>query len=253
MFQLTFKMLQTMSEQASYSISPIGYVHSPFKQKFAIPRQPALANASGRIEFTSAFSDANTLRGIEQYSHLWLVFLFHENVDQGWTPTVRAPRLGGNVRTGVFATRSTFRPNSLGISAVKNEGITQQGRQLNLLVSGIDLLDGTPIIDIKPYLPYSDSIAEASASLLEANPLPNRPVIFSQQARQQLFCQPHQDLESLIEQCLRQDPRPAYRQSDENDPKTYQFLLYDQDIHWQVQNGNVIVTAIIPNNAIDAV
>lgn len=250
MCQFYPKVLQTMSEPANYSLSPIGHIRSPFKQKFAIPRQPALTNAAGQVVFTPEFCDINFIRGLEHYSHLWILFLFHENLEKGFSPTVRAPRLGGNQRIGVFATRSTFRPNGLGMSAVKNNGVEQQGNQLYLNISGIDLLDGTPVIDIKPYLPYSDNIADAQATLLEANPLPQRPVIFTEQAQRQLNELASPQLKALIENCLSQDPRPAYRQSEDNDPKTYHVMLYDQDIHWQVQEGNVLVLAISPNRAL---
>ncbi|GGF75159.1 tRNA (N6-threonylcarbamoyladenosine(37)-N6)-methyltransferase TrmO [Alteromonas lipolytica] len=233
-----------MTEPVAYSISAIGTITSPFKQKFAIPRQPALANAKGSVVFTPEFNDANGLRGIETYSHLWLLFLFHENLAQSWTPTVRAPRLGGNSRIGVFASRSTFRPNGIGMSVVKNLGHEQKHGQLILHVGGLDLLDGTPVIDIKPYLPYSDSVDDASARLLEQNPLPQREVVFTDAAQTELNNQPHTDLAALIQQCLGQDPRPAYRQAEDNDPKTYQVIFYDRDIHWQVTAGQVVVTAI---------
>ncbi|NVK58204.1 MAG: tRNA (N6-threonylcarbamoyladenosine(37)-N6)-methyltransferase TrmO [Alteromonadaceae bacterium] len=233
-----------MSDSRTYQITPIGTLSSPFKQKFAIPRQPALVNAQGCIHFAPDYNDPNCLRELSTYSHLWLLFLFHENLEQGWTPTVRAPRLGGNSRIGVFASRSTFRPNGIGMSAVRNLGVEHINGQVKLHVSGVDLLDGTPIIDIKPYLAYSDSIADAQATLLEQNPVPARHVEFTPTATQQLLQQPHDDLRDLIVQCLGQDPRPAYRQQDNNDAKSYHVIFYDRDIHWQVKNGKVLVSAI---------
>lgn len=233
-----------MSEPEAFTISPIGRISSPFKQKFAIPRQPALADAQGSIHFYSEYSDPNCLRDINTYSHLWLLFLFHENIEQGWTPTIRAPRLGGNSRMGVFASRSTFRPNGIGMSVVKNLGTEQVKGTMRLHVGGIDLLDNTPIIDIKPYLPYCDSVSEATADLLNEHPLPARPVHFSPEAIFQLHTQPHSDLQTLITQCLGQDPRPAYRQSQDNDPKKYQVIFYDRDIHWCVEDGSILVTSI---------
>lgn len=248
MFELCFspttKVLQFMSEPAAFGVTPIGKISSPFKQKFAIPRQPALADARGSVGFLPPFDDVNCLRGIETYSHLWLLFLFHENLEQGWTPTVRAPRLGGNSRIGVFASRSTFRPNGIGMSVVRNLGTELIGGQLRLHVGGIDLLDGTPIIDIKPYLPYSDSRGEAEAQLLNEHPLPAREVQFTEQAIAQLQAQPHKDLKALLVQCLGQDPRPAYRQSQDTDPKTYQVIFYDRDIQWRVVDGKVLVTSL---------
>tara|TARA_B100000446_G_scaffold82263_1_gene77655 strand:+ start:136 stop:894 length:759 start_codon:yes stop_codon:yes gene_type:complete len=245
-FSLTTKVLLFMSETSAFGYTPIGHIASPFKQKFAIPRQPALASARGSVRLTPPFNDANCLRGIETYSHLWLLFLFHENLDHGWTPTVRAPRLGGNNRIGVFASRSTFRPNGIGMSVVKNLGAEHLNGQWQLNVGGIDLLDGTPIIDIKPYLPYTDCVADARATLLDEHPLPAREVHFTELATAQLNAQPHSDLQALIIQCLSQDPRPAYRQSQDNDPKTYQVIFYDRDIQWIVENGKVLVTSLQP-------
>ncbi|MDC8832715.1 tRNA (N6-threonylcarbamoyladenosine(37)-N6)-methyltransferase TrmO [Alteromonas gilva] len=240
-----------MSEPRAYQLTPIGTLSSPFKQKFAIPRQPSLVNAQGTVAFEPEFNDPNCWREISTYSHLWLLFLFHENLDQGWTPTVRAPRLGGNSRLGVFASRSTFRPNGIGMSAVRNLGVEHINGKIKLHVSGIDLLDGTPIIDVKPYLAYSDSIVDAKATLLDQHPLPARHVEFTPAATRQLLQQPHEDLRALIVQCLGQDPRPAYRQRENNDARTYRVIFYDRDIHWQVKNATVVVTAIeqLPDRA----
>lgn len=234
-----------MTKPNAYSIDPIGVIESPFKQKFAIPRQPALAKARGKVKLIAPFDDVNTLREIETYSHVWLLFLFHENLHKGWSPTVRAPRLGGNARTGVFATRSTFRPNGIGMSAVENLGVEQTASGIYLHVGNIDLLHETPIIDIKPYIPYSDSIQHATATLLEDKPVPALAVNFTDNAHRQLAQQPHSDLQLLIENCLSQDPRPAYKQPLADDPKTYQVQLYNCDIHWQVRQGAVWVTAIV--------
>lgn len=233
-----------MTKPDVYSIEPIGVLESPFKQKFAIPRQPALAKAKGKVKLQAPYNDINALRTIETYSHLWLLFLFHENLQKGWSPTVRAPRLGGNTRTGVFATRSTFRPNGIGMSAVENLGVENAASGLYLHVGNIDLLHNTPIIDIKPYIPYSDAVQHAEATLLDDKPIPTLAVNFTDHARQQLAQQSYEDLPLLIENCLSQDPRPAYKQSLQDDPKTYQVQLYDADIQWQVSNGAVWVTAI---------
>lgn len=148
------------------NITPIAYINTPYKQKFAIPRQPNLVReAHGEIIFENDFADPNCLRGIEQFSHLWLVFVFHETADKGWAPTVQPPRLGGKENMGIFATRSTFRPNPIGLSVVENLGWKQQGASLTLQVGGLDLLDGTPILDIKPYLPYADALPRLKQAL----------------------------------------------------------------------------------------
>lgn len=238
-----------MSENLpGYSLSPVGIMRTPFKQKFAIPRQPNLAGASGRLEFSADFTDPACLKGIEGYSHLWVLFLFHETLPRGWQNTVRAPRLGGNATLGVFATRSTHRPNGIGMSVVKNEGIISENGRLILHVKGVDLLDGTPVVDIKPYLPYADSIADATDPLTGYAPIPSREVRWhpdTATARQELAGR-FSDAITLTETILAQDPRPAYRQSDENDPKVYKVALYDVDISWQVSQGVVIITALEP-------
>ena len=147
------------------TIDPIATVRSCFGSKFAVPRQPGLCpSAWGRLVFHPAYRSPEAVRGIEGFSHLWLIFGFHETVEQGWKPTVRPPRLGGNQRIGVFASRSTFRPNGLGLSLVRLEGIdTTASDSPVLLLGGLDLLDGTPVYDVKPYLPYAEAVPEAAA------------------------------------------------------------------------------------------
>jgi tRNA (adenine37-N6)-methyltransferase len=147
------------------SLDSIGTVRSCFGEKFAVPRQPGLCpSAWGQLIFHPEYRSHEAIRGIEGFSHLWLIFGFHETAGQGWRPTVRPPRLGGNQRVGVFASRSTFRPNGLGLSLVKLEGVdTSAADSPMLLLGGIDLLDGTPIYDVKPYLPYAEALPEATS------------------------------------------------------------------------------------------
>ena len=164
----------------------IGLVHSPYKEKFAIPRQPGLVTAAhGYVELTLAGDHQQMLRDIEQHSHLWLLFVFDKTADYGYKPLVKAPRLGGNKKTGVFATRSTFRPNPIGMSAVKLEGIVKVNQQWRIMISGLDLLDQTPILDIKPYIPYSDSINNASSIMATSAPSAELNISFSEQAKKQ--------------------------------------------------------------------
>lgn len=140
-----------------HSIKVIARIRSDFKTKFGVPRQSGLVEAlRARIVFEPEYRNADALRGIEGFSHLWLIWQFSEAVREDWSPTVRPPRLGGNERMGVFATRSPFRPNAIGLSCVRLEGVEQTAEGSVLLVSGADLMDGTPIYDIKPYLPYAD-------------------------------------------------------------------------------------------------
>ena len=223
----------------SLTVSPIGKIKTPYKEKFAIPRQPGLATAAlGVIEFEGACNDPNLLRGIEQFSHLWLIFQFHQTTAQGWSPLVRPPRLGGNEKLGVLATRSTFRPNNLGLSVVEFVDSEFRNGQLTLTVKGTDLLCGTPIVDIKPYIPYADSISDAQAGYANEAPLKALNTVFSDLAAAQI--QQHEksypQFKSLIEQVLAQDPRPAFHRS-HNSERVYGTRLYDFDVRWQVINN----------------
>lgn len=227
------------------SIQPIGKISTPYKEKFAIPRQPGLAkSAEGIITFFEECNDPNYLRGIEQFSHLWLLFHFHQTADKGHAPLVRPPRLGGNKKLGVFATRSTFRPNGIGMSVVEFAAVSYQNSQLSLTVKGIDLLDGTPILDIKPYVPYADSINHASGGIAQHSP-ELMAVTFTEQAASQLdkFEQSYQKLGALIQEVLSQDPRPAYHKDSHSD-KTYGMTLYEFNIQWQVINQQSVVQTI---------
>ncbi|WP_416305651.1 tRNA (N6-threonylcarbamoyladenosine(37)-N6)-methyltransferase TrmO [Neptunicella sp. SCSIO 80796] len=227
-------------------LDPVAIIHSPYKQKFAIPRQPGLVSeAVGQIEFMPEYSDPNILRDIEQFSHLWLLFEFHQTAGQGWSPLVRPPRLGGNRKMGVFATRSTFRPNAIGMSVVELIDWQYQHNKLLLNVKGIDLLDGTPILDIKPYIPYSDAVPDAKGGFAATEPPQNTDINFSQTAQQQLdyYQQHYPQLEALIRNVLAQDPRPAYKKNN-TDTQEYGMTLYDCNIRWQVIAGHCLVLSI---------
>ena len=231
-------------------MKPIAYIKSPYKQKFAIPRQPNLVKeAKGEIVFEKGFSDPNCLRGIEQFSHLWLIFNFHETQDKGWSPTVQPPRLGGKENVGVFATRSTFRPNPIGMSVVKNLGLEHTGSSLILKVGGLDLLDSTPILDIKPYIPYADALPDAQAGFAETVPGSEYEIVFSEEAEQELnkLQQDYPDLKAFITSVLKQDPRPAWRKKDIDD-KRYGMTLYDFNIKWQIQENQIQVISIKPES-----
>ena len=212
-----------------YTVTPIGYVRSCFKEKFAIPRQPLLAPAAqGCIELLPPYDQADAIAGLEDISHIWVIFLFHKTLDKVPRLKVRPPRLGGNKSIGVFASRATHRPNGIGQSAVRLER-AEPGR---LWISGIDLLDGTPVLDIKPYVPYADhlpmahnAIADHAPTLITVNWQPSA----LQQAEQhaQRLQQP---LSALIEQCLAQDPRPAYQQP--TPERIYGVQFYDVQVRW---------------------
>ncbi|ALU41998.1 tRNA (N6-threonylcarbamoyladenosine(37)-N6)-methyltransferase TrmO [Pseudoalteromonas rubra] len=218
-----------------FDIQPIGVIRSPYKQKFAIPRQPRLVpEAKAKLIFCDAFNREEFVRGIEEFSHLWLLFRFHETADKGYSALVRPPRLGGNERKGVFATRATFRPNGIGMSAVKLEGVEYKNGQLALLLSGIDLLDGTPIVDIKPYLPYSDALADAAAGFADTRPETAMTVSFTEQAEAFISTQSdYPELKAFITNVLKQDPRPAYKKK-KAETQSYGMNLYDFNIRWMV-------------------
>lgn len=227
-------------------IKPIGYIKTPYKEKFAIPRQPGLATAAkGHIEFVDEFNSAEFFRGIEQFSHLWLIFQFHQTANKSASPLVRPPRLGGNKKIGVFASRSTHRPNNLGMSAVKLEGVNSETGKLFLKVSGMDLLDNTPIIDIKPYVPYSDCVPDASAGYAQNKPEELLSVTFCESAALQMKALQNQypDLRLLIEQILSQDPRPAYHIGTPSE-RLYGVELYEFNVQWRVTLQTCVVENI---------
>lgn len=151
---------------SSFQFEQIGVIRSPYKEKFAVPRQPGLVKSSGgELHFIAPYNQADAVRGLEAFSHLWVVFVFHQTMEGGWRPTVRPPRLGGNARMGVFATRSTFRPNPIGMSLVELKGIRTQKDQVILELGSLDLVDGTPVIDIKPYLPFAEALPNSARAM----------------------------------------------------------------------------------------
>ena len=228
------------------NIQPIGVIATPFKQKFAIPRQPNLACATGCITFNGKFNDPLAFKGIDGFSHLWLLFHFHATAQRGWKLQVKAPRLGGNNKIGVFASRSTHRPNGMGMSVVKNEGLHTENGRVRLNVSGVDLLDQTPIVDIKPYLPYADRVDEATDQLADYQPIPHREVHYSSMASSGVaeLSAKYPEADTLIRTILAQDPRPAYKQHLDDDPKIYRVALFDKDIAWRVDKGKIQVLSV---------
>lgn len=196
------------------SIDPIATVRSCFGGKFAVPRQPGLCpSAWGRLVFHPEFRSREAVRGIDGFSHLWLIFGFHETAGQGWKPTVRPPRLGGNKRIGVFASRSTFRPNGLGLSLVSLEGVDFENADGPvLLLGGLDLVDGTPVYDVKPYLPYAEAKREASGGFADES-IPRLAVEIGPQAVE-AFGRLSPRAQKVVMEALSLDPRPATRTSD---------------------------------------
>ncbi len=230
-------------QEKSFQFDTIGIIESPYQEKFAIPRQPNLVSAAkGKVVLVGAANNSDLVRDIEQFSHLWLLFVFHGTQEQGWKPLVRPPRLGGNVKTGVLATRSTFRPNPIGMSVVKLDKVTTENKQTIIHISGLDLLNGTPIVDIKPYVPYSDAIISANAGFAQNEPDTGLSVLFSEQAQVDLkmYQQENSELALLIEQILKQDPRPAYKQGKADD-KIYGMSLFDLNIQWKLTTLDTVL------------
>ncbi len=230
----------------NYNVEPIASIRTPFKEKFATPRQPGLApRVRAQIELHPEFASPEAVRELEGFSHIWLIFLFHKTCGQGWKPTVRPPRLGGNRRVGVFACRSPFRPNPIGLSAVKLLSIDCREGRVLLEVEGADLIDGTPILDIKPYLPYTDGIANASSGFADRPPAAALQVQFTGAAQRQLteFTAQSPELESLIRETLALDPRPAYQRDNDNG-REYGVLLDRYNVRWKVAEERLVVLGI---------
>jgi len=226
-----------------YTIETIGIMHSPFKQKFGIPRQPRIIpDITSTIIMRPEYSASEAFKGIETYSHLWLLFLFHKNLKAGWRPTVKPPRLGGKIKMGVFATRSTHRPNGIGQSAVKLKRIYRHDGVTCLDIEGADILNGTPIIDIKPYIGYSDAIPGATSGFAQEKPPATKNITFSETALKKLdyLKVSHPQLQRLITEILILDPRPAYRQTNQ-DNHTYGIELYQFNIKWRLTENNIEV------------
>lgn len=228
----------------SVTLPIVGHMCSPFREKFGIPRQPNLVNIESYIEMVEPYNDLLAFEGIEQFSHLWLIWQFHDNKNQEtatkFRPQVRPPRLGGNEKIGVFATRSMYRPAPIGLSVVRLNKVEKVGKSLRVYITGSDLLNGTPILDIKPYIHYSDAIVDAQSGYAQAEP-ERKSVLWSENAlstQQSLFKNKEINAQYLdeLEQVLSLDPRPAYQEDPE---RVYKMKFSNFDIHFKV-NGNVI-------------
>ena len=220
-----------------FTVKPIAYIETDFKEKFGIPRQSGRApSLTARIVFTPEYRNIEALREIEGFSHLWLLFDFSLAHKTEWSATVRPPRLGGNTRVGVFASRSPFRPNPIGLSCVKLLGVEHREKDGDVLVvAGADLLDGTPILDVKPYLPFADCQPNATAGYAAEGENHRLLVHFSDQL---LALVPEEKRQGLQE-CLADDPRPSYQ--DEPD-RIYGMAFGNFDVMFKVESGNLYVT-----------
>ncbi len=232
-------------------MKPIAHIRTGFKEKFGIPRQSGLADTEGYIEFEPEYAFPEAVRGLEEFSHIWLIWQFSESEGKGWSPTVRPPRLGGNERKGVFATRSPFRPNPIGLSCVRLESIRIEAGRPVIKIIGADLMDNTPIYDIKPYIPFADSIPDAGGGFAKEAP-ERMKVVFEEKC-------PEDDLKGadklnagsaggtdektrlVIRQILEQNPIPAYQDDEE---RIYGMAYDGLDIKFKVGGGQITVIDI---------
>ena len=242
-----------------FSFPAIGIVHSCFKEKFGIPRQPGLAPlARAEIELLPPYDDPDAFDGLEGTSHLWIQFVFHANKStnkrDSWKPKVKPPRLSGNKSLGVFATRSPTRPAPIGLSVVRYEGLQQRDGKLFVAISGVDLLEGTPVLDIKPYVPYVDCVTHAHNHFAAQPPAAIEVEIPTDLAA--ICCDYQQktgiDLTGLITQVLQQDPRPQYQQPEPE--RVYGMKLLDLDVRWHYQTDchphRIHLSALLPGDIV---
>ena len=221
------------------TLKVIAHIRTAFPTKFGIPRQSGLVDSlRGEIIFTPEYRSADAVRGLEDFSHIWLVWQFSGAVRDTWSPTVRPPRLGGNTRMGVFATRSPFRPNPLGLSSVKLEGIEMRPEVGPvLLVRGADLMDGTPIYDIKPYIPYADCHPDAAAGFTAQTQFHRVEVVCPEEVWAQVPATERDGLRGVLEN----DPRPSYQHDPE---RVYGMEFAGLEVHFKVDGDTLTVTDI---------
>lgn len=227
----------------------IGYMKSPYREKFGIPRQPNLVQVESYIEMVEPYNDLLAFEGIYEFSHLWLIWQFHDNKNQQeqpkFRPQIRPPRLGGNQKIGVFASRSMYRPSPMGLSVVQLKDVQKVGKSVRVYVTGSDLLDGTPILDIKPYIQYSDAVVDAQSGYAQQQPI-RKQVIWSEEAivqqqslmsMKQLNSQNIEELESV----LSLDPRPAYQH---DEARVYGMLFADLNVKFIVNAERIQIVEI---------
>ena len=232
------------------NFEPIGILKTCFKEKFGIPRQAGLVkSATGVLKLNDHPFYKNALKGLDQFSHVWVLFVFHKNSSKNWKPSIRPPRLGGAKKIGVFASRSPHRPNPIGISVLRLENIHWDAPGgVEVEFSGVDILDNTPILDIKPYLPYADSIPDAKAGWA-SEPIQRTPVEFSKKALDQIQGLENEfpKLKQMITEILELDPRPAFQKkqitflTEEAKSARFAFLFLNWDVKWMIQDDSFLV------------
>jgi tRNA-Thr(GGU) m(6)t(6)A37 methyltransferase TsaA len=236
------------------SYSPIGYMKTCFTEKFGVPRQSLMVSeARAILKLNPDPSYRVALNHLEKFTHVWVIFVFHQHLKKSWRPTIRPPRLDGPRRVGVFASRSPHRPNPIGMSALKLDRIDLDAPDgIELHFSGSDIMDGTPVLDIKPYLPFTDRIADAGSGWADSEII-KYPVSFSDESLQSIRSVSHDptlDLRKLIEQLLEWDPRPTSQrrampiQDPKNTGMKFAFRILDFDIHWEIQNQAIHINEL---------
>ena len=228
-----------MSQSQEFTMQPVARIRSEFAEKFGVPRQSGLvAELEAEIVFEPAYRNPDALRGLEEFSHVWLIWVFDRAIRETWSPTVRPPRLGGNTRMGVFATRSPFRPNAIGLSCVKLEGVRQEEKLGPVLdVSGVDLVDGTPILDIKPYLPYADCRPEATGGFTD--PLEGQTLQVA--CEEALLAGLNEEQRAGLMGVLACDPRPRYQ---EDPQRVYGLSFAGRNVKFTVDGDRLTVIAV---------
>lgn len=219
-----------------FEMQSIGVVQSPFSDKFGIPRQPELVPAAQTIIALNREFGAESVRGLAEFDYIWVQFVFHEALSQGWAQMVRPPRLGGKEKKGVFATRSPHRPNHMGLSLLRLVAVDDTARPIKLICGGSDLLNGTPVLDIKPYLPFVEAQPNAASGFVQGAPPPKLNVIWQTDA----FRLP-ENTRAIIEQCLAQDPRPAYQNLPE---RIYGMQVAGTEVKFRIENQKVFILKI---------
>ena len=236
------------------NFEPVGIIRSDFKEKFGVPRQSLMiSEARAIVKLNSETGYREALNHLETFSHIWIIFVFHQANDREWTPTIRPPRIGGPNRVGVFASRSPHRPNPIGMSAVKLDRIDFEAKGgIEIHISGIDLLDETPVLDIKPYIPYADSILEANSGWAEGE-IPKFPVTYSADSLAMIekFTPEYPRLKELLTQTLEYDPRPTSQrasmpiENSSNESREFRFRIFKLDVHWKIINSGIYVIRVV--------
>lgn len=248
-----------MMSPLPYTFEPIAFVQSPFKERYGVPRQPGLVkNAIGRILFRKDPDLKTALKTLEQFSHLWVIFVFHNHGGNKWKPSIRPPRLGGRTKVGVLASRSPHRPNPIGISVVTIQKVILDNEEGPIIeIGGLDMIDGTPVLDVKPYIPYADAIADANPGWASVD-IHRLAVSFSDKAHSFLSQRKKENviemdsLKELITEILELDPRPAYLKREEpaSDArfwhKTYGIEISEHEVKYSFKEGGIFVHSIDP-------